>query len=114
MDQEKQCYVEGVVEAITDPETHEFRDCARYAIRVDRRVFAGEEHGSVGELVYPPVNGTPSWLSGKPSSSVELVGVAEDSRCKATIPGAHRGSSFRCESVTHATGRHVAGGVEWA
>jgi hypothetical protein len=73
---EHSCYAEGVVESVTDPKTHpEFRDCARYAIRVDKRLFGGSterDQGLVGELVFPPVNGTPSTLGGI-TNGVELV-----------------------------------------
>jgi len=67
-------YVEGVVEGVTDPDTHEhFRDCARYVIRVERQVAGGQEVDYlVGELVYPPLNGTPSMLGGV-TNGVELA-----------------------------------------
>ena len=70
------CYVEGVVEAITDPQTHpRFTDCPRYVIRATARVFAGkilprERWG--GDCFYPPVNGTPTWL-GRVTNGVEKV-----------------------------------------
>ena len=72
---EAACYIEGTVESITDPKIHpHFRDCARYAIRVTRRIFAGEnrdgEGSNVGECVYPPLNGTQSWL-GRTMAGVE-------------------------------------------
>jgi hypothetical protein len=66
---EDACYVEGVVEAIGREFAGgpAFADCARYQIRVRRRVFAGEEltgeePSLVGGYVYPPVNGTPTTL----------------------------------------------------
>lgn len=71
---ERACYVEGVVECITDPETHPyFTDCARYQVRVTRRVFSGKavDHA---EHVYPPVNGTPSWM-GRVMNGVRRVEV---------------------------------------
>jgi len=68
----KPCYAEGVVESITDPATHEFRDCARYQIRVERRVFSGEEVTEFEPHVFPPVNGTVSWL-GSPVNGVKRV-----------------------------------------
>ena len=74
---ERACFVEGVVEAITDPTTHEwFGDCPRYAVRVDRRVFGGAEHTGeedTGGLVFPPVNGMGTWLGNKLTDGVELV-----------------------------------------
>lgn len=54
------CYVEGVVEAITDP----IEGCPRYEIRVQCRVFNSQPVDPGAEHVYPPVNGTPTW-SGK-------------------------------------------------
>lgn len=70
------CFVEGVVEAITDPATHEFfGDCPRYVVRVDRRVFSGNEctgENDTGELVFPPVNGLGT-LFGDTTDGVELV-----------------------------------------
>lgn len=73
---EDACYIEGVVEAITDPKTHEyFKDCPRYAIRVSKRMFAGENRdgpgSNVGELIFPPVNGTPTWLDNITSGVVK-------------------------------------------
>jgi hypothetical protein len=58
---ERACYVEGVVEGVC----RDFPDCPRYAIKVDRQVFAGKETDHlVGEHVFPPLNGTPTWLGG--------------------------------------------------
>ena len=65
---ERACYVEGVVEAFVDRE-----GCPRYEIRVELDVFGGEESDRrVGNLVYPPVNGTPR-LFGGACDNVELV-----------------------------------------
>lgn len=51
-------YVEGEV-----VELRELEGCPRYIVRVERRVFGGKETTNrIGELVHPPVNGTPSWL----------------------------------------------------
>ena len=52
------CRVEGIVEgaAVLD-------GCSRYKIRVTRRLFAGKEVEAAA-YVYPPLNGTPSWLGG--------------------------------------------------
>lgn len=65
------CYVEGIVMEITDPRTTSswlLRDCPRYKISITRRVWCGDDL-PVGELpekfVYPPVNGTPTWLGGE-------------------------------------------------
>ena len=62
----RQCYVEGVVDSITDLE-----GCDRYKIRTIKRVFGGEivPHD---EFYYPPVNGTPTWLGGV-CNNVEAV-----------------------------------------
>jgi|GEM_PF-2489193 len=71
------CFIDGTVEAITDRRTHErFRDCDRYAIRVERRVFSGKEiHERIGGLVFPPVNGTPIW--GDPNDLTHGVELLE-------------------------------------
>lgn len=50
------CYAEGVVEEITEP----WEGCARYKIRVEKRVFDGEPQARYEEYVYPPINGTPT------------------------------------------------------
>lgn len=58
------CYVEGLVESI---------ESGRYLIRVNRQVFEGKERGElVGSLVYPPCNGTRSWL-GRVNDGVALL-----------------------------------------
>ena len=71
---ERACYVEGVVESFVERE-----GCPRYEVRVEVDVFGGEESGQragkrnrVGNLVYPPVNGTPK-LFGGVCDNVELV-----------------------------------------
>ena len=66
---ERACYVEGVVEGFKEVE-----GCERYVIRVDRKVFGGEEEDILGRFphVYPPVNGTPTSLGGV-CNGVELV-----------------------------------------
>lgn len=75
-DSEHACFAEGVVVEITDPATHPmFHDCARYAVRVERRVFGGSgerDQGLVGETIYPPVNGTATWTGGV-TNGVEAV-----------------------------------------
>ena len=54
----------------------DFKDlegCERYVIRVDRKVWAGEEvDNPYRGHVYPPVNGTPTSLGGV-CDGVELV-----------------------------------------
>jgi len=65
---ESACYVEGVVMAI-----EEIRGCDRYKILVDRDVFSGKESDNrVGNEVFPPVNGTPTLISGN-TDYVELI-----------------------------------------
>ena len=65
---ERACYIEGVVEGFKDLE-----GCERYVIRVDRKVWAGEEvEKPYRGHVYPPVNGTPTSLGGV-CDGVELV-----------------------------------------
>ena len=64
----RDCYVEGVVEGFSSLE-----GCERYKIRVDRKVWAGEEvDNPYRGHVYPPVNGTPK-LFGGICDGVELV-----------------------------------------
>jgi len=74
-DDKRPSFVEGIVEAITDHETHPtFRDCNRYQIHVSRRVFGGKERtDQIGVRVFPPVNGTPSWLGGVTEGVVVLA-----------------------------------------
>lgn len=55
------CYVEGKLVGIDS--TH--FDCPRYVIHVKKRIFDGKRiEGDGNEFVYPPVNGTPTWLGG--------------------------------------------------
>lgn len=66
---ERACYVEGRVEEIVESGW-----CQRYAIRVERRVFGGEEIAEGYEdMVYPPVNGTKFVLRGSVASGVERL-----------------------------------------
>ena len=67
---ERACYAEGVVEGVCE----NFFDCPRYAIRVERRMFGGKERPAlnVGEHVFPPLNGTPSW-TGQKCDGVEVL-----------------------------------------
>ena len=66
---ERACYVEGVVEGFKEVE-----GCERYIVRVDRKVFGGEEEDILGRFpyVYPPVNGTPRLMGGT-TNCVELI-----------------------------------------
>jgi len=64
---ERACYVEGVVTAINEEMSYN-----RYEIVVTRDIFGGEESDHrVGNVVYPPVNGTPGMFS--VCDGVELV-----------------------------------------
>lgn len=63
---DRACFCEGIVEAIG--EDH-IEGCYRYRIMVERQMFGGIDRDiSVPEgqrpLIYPPLNGTPSWSSG--------------------------------------------------
>lgn len=64
------CFVEGVLCSIVpvgeDFAGFQVRDCPRFAIRVTHRVFSGEVQTGEDreEWVFPPVNGTKSWLGG--------------------------------------------------
>lgn len=67
------CYVEGIVRGI-----QEFQGCNRYAIAVERVVWMGQEESFkenelVGQIVYPPVNGSLNLLTGKPTNFVKRV-----------------------------------------
>ena len=65
---DRACYVEGTVMAI-----EEVQGCDRYRILVNRDVFQGEElENRVGREVFPPVNGTPTLISG-PTDFVEII-----------------------------------------
>jgi hypothetical protein len=65
---ERACYVEGIVEGFKKLE-----GCERYVIRVERKVWAGEEvEDPYRGCVYPPVNGTAK-LFGGVCDNVELV-----------------------------------------
>ena len=60
LDGERACYIEGVVEGYKKLE-----GCERYVIRVERKVWAGEEvEEPYRGRVYPPVNGTPKMFGG--------------------------------------------------
>ena len=56
------CYIEGTVREMGVM----MEGCQRYRIRVERVVRDNKEIQLTGEEsdIYPPVNGTPSWLGG--------------------------------------------------
>jgi hypothetical protein len=62
------CFVEGEVLGVE----RESFDCPRYVLRPTRRIFAGEEIEVPDEFVFPPLNGTPTWLGGI-TCGVEVV-----------------------------------------
>ena len=64
---DRECYVEGIVEGF-----ERLEGCERYKIRVERKVWAGEECGCNNGYVYPPLNGTPRLFGGE-CNGVELV-----------------------------------------
>jgi hypothetical protein len=64
----RDCYAEGVVEAITDP----MEGCQRYMLRIEKRVLEGRIVPVDDEYVYPPVNGTPSTF-GRVTNFVERI-----------------------------------------
>lgn len=64
------CYVEGVVEKIG--RFPDFPDCDRYRIRVEKKVIEGKETAPRPRFVFPPVNGTPSWLGGETNGVVKV------------------------------------------
>jgi hypothetical protein len=67
-------YVEGKLMSI---QVHPRAGYDCYEILVDRDVFGGKEGARrVGQLVYPPVNGTPTTLA-RACDSVELIKAVE-------------------------------------
>ena len=70
---EHACFVQGEVLGITDPDEHPvFRDCPRYVIHVTRKVSGGKERTGGATVMYPPINGTPTW-SGSVMDGVERL-----------------------------------------
>ena len=66
---ERACYVEGVVTAVQRGSY----GMEQYVIEVTRDMFGGSESDRrVGNVVYPPVNGTPKMLGGV-TDYVDLV-----------------------------------------
>ena len=61
------CYMEGQVMGHTTIE-----GCERYIIAVKRCVAGGKERDNFPEVIYPPVNGTPTW-TGRVTDGVELI-----------------------------------------
>lgn len=71
------CYVEGIVEAIS--QVPGVGGCDRYTILITRRVWKGQEDTAWQNgrefptgCAYPPVNGIPSWLGGVTRSVVKI------------------------------------------
>jgi len=73
-DDANSCYYEGIVAGISPVTTDGsgFPDCPRYAIRITRRVFAGNEVECDDRYVFPPLNGTPRSFGGE-CLGVELL-----------------------------------------
>ena len=73
---ERACYQEGMVLGIG---RFEFPDCDRYQIFVQRRIWAGAPEELSGSdpvdsrLIYPPVNGTPTYFRNRLTDGVELL-----------------------------------------
>ena len=67
---ETTCFVEGVVESVTDF----IEGCKRYKIKVSRRVFSGVELDPTEwrdeAYITPPINGTPRLGNGKVTNGV--------------------------------------------
>jgi hypothetical protein len=85
---ERACFAEGVVVAVievgeeftfTDGEgverTASFPDCARFAVRVTRRVFSGRvlTGPRVEAFVFPPVNGIAKLFGGVTNGVVKVA-----------------------------------------
>ena len=70
---ENACYIEGKVIGFA-----EIEGCKRYKILVDRDVFGGEETKErVGQVRFPPVNGTRSLFSGR-TAFVDVITSGEE------------------------------------
>jgi len=77
---ERACFVQGQVLGITDPDEHPtFRGCARYIIHVTRKVSGGEERDGGASIMYPPINGTPTWM-GSVTDGVEHINFEKADR----------------------------------
>jgi hypothetical protein len=67
-------FVEGIVEAIGEDV---MQGCARYRIRIEREVCIADgktipDCYGAGHEVFPPVNGTPSWMHGRTFGVVKV------------------------------------------
>ena len=67
LDGPRSCYMEGQMMGHTTIE-----GCKRYIIAVKRCVVRGEETSNFPEVIYPPVNGTPTTM-GRITDGVELI-----------------------------------------
>lgn len=69
----RECYVEGVVEAIEPAPAPGAYFC--YKIRVHKCIWVGDDLSEEckSKYVYPPVNGTIRWPEGEPMNGVEKL-----------------------------------------
>lgn len=64
---ERACYAIGRVEEVVRR-----NGCDRYMIKVEYVVYRGSKEFASEEFIYPPVNGTPTWL-GEVCNGVEAI-----------------------------------------
>ena len=122
---DRACYVEGTVEAMGWMD--DFRDCPRYKIKVERKVWGGENVSLSREEethhVFPPVNGTPR-LGGDVCDGVVLIDsgrpggdhvLLDDADCISgdeAIPGGHE-DPVMCEVCGLVSELSVAMNGDW-
>jgi hypothetical protein len=63
----RSCYMEGKVVGF-----EEIRGCQRYVIEVELVIGGGVENDERPAIIYPPVNGTPTW-TGRVTDGVEVI-----------------------------------------
>lgn len=63
----RSCYMEGQVVGL-----ERIEGCWRYKIEVTRCVGGGKERSDFPAVIYPPVNGTPTW-TGRVTDGVEVI-----------------------------------------
>jgi len=65
---DRACYIEGTVIDLGMVK----EGCPRYEIKVEKRIFGGEVIAEAEDMVYPPINGTPTRF-GRPTDYVEII-----------------------------------------
>ena len=64
---ERACYMEGQITGVD-----QFEGCWRYKIEVRRSIFRGQEMSDFPSVIFPPINGTPTW-TGRVTGGVEVI-----------------------------------------